>query len=34
MTYDTPSAMAAATDLTEPQIRVALACYAEFTQEI
>src|SRR5579862_4604345 len=27
--YDTPSAMAAATDLTEPQIRVALAYYAE-----
>jgi hypothetical protein len=26
--------MAAATDLTEPQIRVALACYAEFTEEI
>ena len=29
-----PSAMAAATDLTEPQIRVALAYYAEFTEEI
>jgi hypothetical protein len=26
--------MAAATDLTEPQIRVALAYYAEFTEEI
>jgi uncharacterized protein (DUF433 family) len=32
--YDTPSAMAAVTDLTEPQIRVALAYYAEFTEEI
>ncbi len=26
--------MAAATDLTEPQIRVALAYYAEFAEEI
>ena len=31
---DTPRAMAAATDLTEPQIRVALAYYAEFAEEI
>jgi uncharacterized protein (DUF433 family) len=31
--YDTPSAMAA-TDLTEPQIRLALAYYAEFAEEI
>jgi hypothetical protein len=32
--YDTPSEMAAATDLTEPQIRVALAYCAEFVEEI
>ena len=31
---DTPGEMAAATDLTEPQIRVALAYYAEFAEEI
>ena len=32
--YRTPEEMAAATDLTEPQIRVALAYYAEFAEEI
>ena len=32
--YDTPTEMTAATDLTEPQIRVALAYYAEFAEEI
>ena len=32
--YGTPSEMAAATDLTEPQIRVALAYSAEFPEEI
>jgi uncharacterized protein (DUF433 family) len=32
--YDTASEMASATDLTEPQIRLALAYYAEFPQEI
>ncbi|HTX07215.1 MAG TPA: hypothetical protein VME22_01325 [Solirubrobacteraceae bacterium] len=32
--YDTPGEMAAATDLSEPQIRLALAYYAEFTDEI
>jgi hypothetical protein len=32
--YDTAGEMAAATDLTEPQIRVALAYYAEFPEEI
>jgi uncharacterized protein (DUF433 family) len=32
--YGTPAEMAAATDLTEPQIRVALAYYAEFAEEI
>ena len=32
--YGTPGEMAAATDLTEPQIRVALAYYAEFAEEI
>src|SRR6202020_622483 len=32
--YGTGGEMAAATDLTEPQIRVALAYYAEFTEEI
>ncbi|MBV9838323.1 MAG: hypothetical protein JO156_09390 [Solirubrobacterales bacterium] len=32
--YGTPGEMAAATDLTEPQIRVALAYYAEFAAEI
>jgi len=31
--YGTPEEMAAATDLTEPQIRVALAYYAEFAEE-
>ena len=32
--YDTPSEMAATTDMTESQIRVALAYYAEFAEEI
>jgi uncharacterized protein (DUF433 family) len=32
--FGTPGEMAAATDLTEPQIRVALAYYAEFAEEI
>ena len=32
--HDTLSEVAAATDLTEPQIRVALTYYAEFTEEI
>ncbi len=32
--YDTASEMASATDLTEPQIRLALAYYAEFPSEI
>ena len=32
--YETAGEMAAATDLTEPQIRVALAYYAEFAEEI
>jgi uncharacterized protein (DUF433 family) len=32
--YETPSAIAAATDLTGPQIRVALAYYAEVAEEI
>ena len=32
--YGTPGEMAAATDLTELQIRVALAYYAEFAEEI
>jgi uncharacterized protein (DUF433 family) len=32
--YGTAAEMAAATDLTEPQIRVALAYYAEFAEEI
>jgi len=32
--YDTPSEMAAAADLTEPQIRLALAYYSEFPEEI
>ena len=32
--YGTAGEMAAATDLTEPQIRVALAYYAEFAEEI
>jgi uncharacterized protein (DUF433 family) len=32
--YSTPSEMAAATDLTEPQIRLALAYYAQFADEI
>src|ERR1700694_2917173 len=32
--YRTSSEMAAATDLTEPQIRLALAYYAEFPDEI
>src|SRR6201987_6201734 len=32
--YSTPGDRAPATDLTEPHIRVALAYYAEFTEEI
>jgi uncharacterized protein (DUF433 family) len=32
--YRTPSEMAAANDLTEPQIRLALAYYAQFPDEI
>src|SRR5246127_4387285 len=32
--YGTAGEMAAATDLTEPQIRLALAYYAEFAEEI
>jgi uncharacterized protein (DUF433 family) len=32
--YGTASEMAAATDLTEPQIRLALAYYAEFPDEV
>ena len=32
--YRAPGEMAAATDLTEPQIRLALAYYAEFPDEI
>ena len=32
--HRTPSEMAAATDLTEPQIRLALAYYTEFQDEI
>ena len=32
--YRTPSEMAAATDLTEPQIRLALAYYSEFPEEV
>ena len=32
--YGTPSEMAAATDLTEPQIRLALAYHAEFAEEL
>ena len=32
--YGTPGEMAAATDLSEPQIRVALAYHAEFAEEI
>jgi uncharacterized protein (DUF433 family) len=32
--YGAPGEMAAATDLTEPQIRLALAYYAEFAEEI
>ena len=32
--YRTPSEMVPATDLTEPQIRLALAYYAEFPDEI
>ena len=32
--YDTPGEMAAATDLTEPQIQLALAYHAEFAEEI
>lgn len=32
--YGTPSEMASATDLTEPQIRLALAYYAEFPDEV
>jgi len=32
--YDTPEEIAAATDLSEPQIRLALAYYSEFRDEI
>jgi hypothetical protein len=32
--YDTPDEMGAATDLAEPQIRLALAYYSEFPDEI
>ena len=32
--YGTPSEMAAATDVTEPQIRLALAYYTEFPEEV
>jgi uncharacterized protein (DUF433 family) len=32
--YDTTIEMASATDLTEPQIRLALAYYAEFPEDI
>ena len=32
--YGTPREMASATDMTEPQIRLALAYYAEFPSEI
>ena len=32
--YRTPSEMAAATDLAEPQIRLALAYYSEFPEEV
>jgi len=32
--YDTPGETAAATDVTEPHIRLALAYYAEFAAEI
>ena len=32
--YDTPGEIVAATDLTEPQIRLALAYYAAFPDEI
>ena len=32
--YRTPSDMAAATEVTEPQIRLALAYYAEYPDEI
>lgn len=32
--YETPTETADATDLTEPQIRLALAYHAEFTEEI
>jgi coenzyme F420-reducing hydrogenase beta subunit len=32
--YPTPSEMAAATDVTEPQVRLALAYHAEFPDEI
>jgi uncharacterized protein (DUF433 family) len=32
--YGTPGEMVAATDLTEPQVRLALAYYAEFPEEI
>ena len=32
--YGTPSEMADATDLTEPQIRLALAYYSEFPEEV
>ena len=32
--YGTPSEMAAATDLAEPHIRLALAYYSEFPEEV
>jgi hypothetical protein len=32
--YGTPIEMAGATDLTEPQIRLALADYSEFPEEV
>jgi hypothetical protein len=32
--YATPGEMAAATDMTEPHVRLALAYYAEFPEEI
>jgi uncharacterized protein (DUF433 family) len=32
--YDTPSEMAAAIDVSEPQIRLALTYYSEFPEEV
>jgi hypothetical protein len=32
--YDTATEMASATDLTEPQVRLALAYYSEFPEEV